>query len=150
MIFTGFLLVAVLRKSELAKNWHWKAIGNQRFSQGKSHKSGSEVSLCESMSVVNWISFRTRAVVKVSVCALSREGNNEQLNKMVQQHPHAIKDSIRTVIASADYEQITDPELFYVTSKIAARIEPILGKGLMSKIVVPHWRIDHPDHARRN
>lgn len=99
-----------------------------------------EVQLCDEMSIDNWVSGRARTVVTLQVVAKTEAANGDQLANIVTEHATHIKDRIRTLVGSAQPDQIRDPQLQVIKRELGVSMEEIIPEGLIVEILIPDWR----------
>jgi len=100
----------------------------------------AEVLLAKDFSVDNYVGGRTRLIVNMEVSAKVDKANQEKLTVLIEEHGTEIKDSIRTLVSSAEPTQIKDPKLEVMKREIKIGVEKIIGEGLIEEILVPHWQ----------
>jgi len=103
-------------------------------------KTIAEVSLAENFIVDNNVSGRVRLVVTMEVSAKVEKAYQEQLKTLVTDHQTEIKDSIRTLVSSAQPDEIKDPKLQVLKREIKNGVETIIGDGLIEEILIPNWQ----------
>ncbi len=135
LIFGTFVLIWTAPRDKVDE-FSWRKGSRSSMSSGS-----DELLLCESMHCDRWLTLRSRTIVTISAYARTSPDKSNILNKAIARHSHEIKDEIRSVVTSADYDQLRDPHLKHITSKITSSLERILGKGLVTKILIPVWHI---------
>jgi flagellar basal body-associated protein FliL len=107
-------------------------------------KPTSEVPLCEDMTVERWQSYYHRTVVQASITAKTELQKHEQLDALVKQHDKQIKDKIRSIIASAQPEQLQDPKLQFIKTQVKSSLQQIDDENLIREILVTKWQSYRP------
>ena len=100
----------------------------------------AEVSLVEDFSVDNYVGGKTRIVVTMEISAKVEKSNQEKLQLLVDENKKEIMDSIRTLVASAQPDQIKDPKKQVMKREIKIGVEKIIGEGLIERILTPAWQ----------
>lgn len=103
-------------------------------------QQGTEVVLAENFRVDNDMGRKGRCVINMGICAKVAQGKADELRRIAESRKTEIRDAIRTVVASAQFEQIKDPKLQVIKREIKARVETIVGKGLIQDILVTNWQ----------
>jgi flagellar basal body-associated protein FliL len=103
-------------------------------------KEFAEITLAESFSVDNYMGGKTRLVITMEVCAKVAKDKEEEFGGIVESHKTEIRDAIRTLVASAQPDQIKDPKLQVVKREIKTGVEKIVGEGVMQEILVSSWQ----------
>lgn len=108
----------------------------------KSREGLAEILLAESFQVDNYMKgTSTRTMVTLEVFATYLEGdeqvNVEKVTMLVEKHRSEIRDRIRTIIASAQPQDLTDPKLEVVKRIIKTEIGEIIGEEFIQEILLP-------------
>ena len=139
ILVIAILILGMPLLMKLAKKKNW---GSWQMGPGSDLPiMSNEVALCEKMAVKNYNAFPYRLIVVLDVFAKAVDGKRDQLDTLVGQHDLEIKDRIRCVVASANREQFTDPQLKLVRNEITTNVEEIVGKGLFTDILIPVWNV---------
>jgi len=139
-----FLLVLCGVTIYLLRTTQWEKSDDFTWNTGgaSGHSAtAGEVPLCEYMVCEKWLTFWRSSMVIVSAYAKADDDKAKELNRLVARHNREIKDEIRAVVTSSDYAQLTDPNLKAITNKIADGLEKIIGKGYISKLLIPVWHV---------
>lgn len=99
-----------------------------------------EVVLVQDFRVGNYVAGRSQITVTLEVTAKVDKSKEAELVARVTKHKTEIKDTIRTLIASAEPSNLKDPKLQVVKREIKAGLEKIVGEGLLDEILLPVWR----------
>ena len=102
----------------------------------------AEILLAESFQVDNYMKGKsTRTMVTLEVFATYLEGedlvNVEKVTLLVEKHRSEIRDRIRTIIASANPADLTDPKLEVVKRIIKNEVGNIIGQEYLQEILLP-------------
>ena len=103
-------------------------------------KEYAEVTLAESFNVDNYMGGKTRLVITMEVCAKVTKEKGDEFKGLVEAHKTEIKDTIRTLVASAQPDQIKDPKLQVIKREIQTSVEKIVGEGVIQEILVSSWQ----------
>lgn len=113
--------------------------------QEYSREGLAEIQLAESFQVDNYMkgsSTRTMVTLEVFASYLEGEGedsNVEKVTLLVEKHRSEIRDRIRTIVASAKPNDLTDPNLEVIKRIIKSEIEKIIGEDYLQEILLPKW-----------
>ena len=104
----------------------------------------AEVQLAESFQVDNYMKgSSTRTMVTLEVFATYLEGedqaNVEKVSALVEKHSSEINDRIRTIVASAKPNDLTDPKLEVIKRIIKSEVGKIIGKDYIQEILLPKF-----------
>ena len=103
-------------------------------------KEYAEVILAESFNVDNYMGGKTRLVITMEVCAKVAKDKGEDFKGLVDSHKTEIKDTIRTLVASTQPDQVKDPKLQVIKREIQTGVEKIIGEGLIQEILISSWQ----------
>jgi len=103
-------------------------------------KNYAEVILAESFSVDNYMGGKTRLVINMEVCAKVTREKEEEFKGLVDSRETEIRDAIRTLVSSAQPDQIKDPKLQVIKREIKTGVEKIVGEGLIQEILISSWQ----------
>ncbi|MBN1846412.1 MAG: hypothetical protein JW810_12055 [Sedimentisphaerales bacterium] len=103
-------------------------------------KECAEVVLAEDFSVDNYIGGKTRLVINMRICAKVDKAKAAELEPLVEGHKTEIMDAVRTLVSSAQPDQIKDPKLQVIKREIKTGVEKIIGEGLLDEILVSNWQ----------
>jgi len=135
LIFGAFVLIWTVPR-DTVDEFSWRKGSRSNLSPGS-----DELILCENMHCDRWLTLRSRTIVTISAYARTSPDKSNVLDKAIARHSHEIKDEIRSAITSADYDQLRDPYLKHITGKIISSLERIIGKGIVTKVLIPVWHI---------
>ena len=135
LIFGTFVLIWTVPQDNVDE-FSWRKGSRSNLSPGS-----DELLLCENMHCDRWLTLRSRTIVTISAYARTSPDKSNILDKAIARHSHEIKDEIRSVVTSADYDHLRDPHLKHITGKITLGLERIVGKGLITKVLIPVWHI---------
>ena len=102
-------------------------------------RAGTDVPLCEKMTVENWYTERNCMVLYFSISAKPRQNTRETLKALRKRHDSEIKDDIRTIVGSLSLAQAQDPQLAFVKNSVRDSVQKVVGEGLVDDILVPTW-----------
>lgn len=103
-------------------------------------KEYDEVTLAGNFNVDNYMGGKTRLVITMEVCAKVTKDKGEEFRGLVDTHKTEIKDTIRTLVASAQPDQIKDPKLQVIKREIQTAVEKVIGEGQIQEILVSSWQ----------
>lgn len=104
-----------------------------------------EIQLAETFQVDNYMkgsSARTMVTLEVFATYLEGDGetsNVEKVTGLVEKHRSEIRDRIRTIVASAKPNDLTDPNLEVIKRIIKSEVEKVIGEGYVQEILLPQW-----------
>jgi flagellar basal body-associated protein FliL len=67
------------------------------------------------------------------------EKNKEKVSELFSERESAIRDHVRTLIASCDPKELSEPGLETVRRKISYQLEQDMGKDLIKEVLVPKF-----------
>ena len=114
-------------------------------SQEHSREGLAEIQLAESFQVDNYMKgASTRTMVTLEVFATYLEGDEEESNvekvtALVEKHSSEIRDCIRTIVASAKPNDLTDPKLEVIKRIIKSEVGKIIGENYIQDILLPKY-----------
>jgi len=75
--------------------------------------------------------YQFQAVVKVT------EKDKKKVTELIAEKEFEIKDQIRTIVASSDPEELSEPGLETIRRKVMHQLEEDLGKELIKEVLIP-------------
>ncbi|MBN2212157.1 MAG: flagellar basal body-associated FliL family protein [Sedimentisphaerales bacterium] len=108
--------------------------------QEPEQKKMAEVILAEDFTIDNYTAGRARIVIRCGVAAKVSLENQPKLQEMVAAHQTEIKDTIRTLVSSAQPDHLRDSKKQVIKREIKTGMEEIIGEGLIEDILLPDWQ----------
>ena len=108
--------------------------------QDPEQKQMAEVVLAEDFTIDNYTAGRSRIVIRCSVAAKVSQENQVKLQDLVTSHQTEIKDTIRTLVSSAQPDHLRDSKKQVIKREIKTGMEEIIGEGLIEEILLPDWQ----------
>ena len=102
-------------------------------------KGFAEVVLAESFQIDNYMQGRTRTMVTLEVYGRVEKAKFDELTELAGDHSKELRDRIRTLISSAQPNDLKDPNLEVIKRMIKDAAEKIIGEGLIDEILLPKW-----------
>lgn len=102
-------------------------------------KGFAEVVLAESFQVDNYMKGRTRTMVTLEVYARVEKKKFDELTELAEAHSKELRDRIRTLVSSAQPNDLKDPNLEVIKRMIKDAVEKIIGEGFVNEILLPKW-----------
>jgi len=107
--------------------------------QNPEQQKMAEVVLAEDFTIDNYTGGRSRIVIRCGVAAKVSLENQPKLKELVTTHQTEIKDTIRTLVSSAQPDHLQDPQKEVIKREIKTGMEEIIGEGLIDEILLPDW-----------
>ncbi len=108
--------------------------------QDPTEKQMAEVVLAEDFTIDNYTAGRSRIVIRCGVAAKVSLENQLKLQELVTAHKTEIKDTIRTLVSSAQPDHLRDSKKQVIKREIKTGMEDIIGEGLIEDILLPDWQ----------
>ena len=108
-------------------------------------KGFAEVVLAESFQVDNYMQGRKRTMVTLEAYARVEKAKFEELKELAENHSKELRDKIRTLISSAQPNDLKDPNLEVIKRMVKDAAEKIVGEGIINEILFPKWSSVTPD-----
>ncbi|KPK76562.1 MAG: hypothetical protein AMJ79_06270 [Phycisphaerae bacterium SM23_30] len=103
-------------------------------------KDEAEIALAEKFSVDNHMAGRTTLVVTMDVSIKVKKIKEDDVKTRVEANKAEILDSIRTLVASAQLDQLKEPDKQVIKREIKTAVEKIIGKELIETVLITDWK----------
>ncbi len=101
----------------------------------------AEVVLAKDFRVDNYVTGRVHTMITLNAVAKTKQENQAKLDAQVKEHANEILSTIREIVAQASPDQIKDPKLEVIKRQIKAGVDTIVGKDLVTNVLLPVWQL---------